>query len=299
MAAPGPYDDTIRFLVDLARPRPVRMSFKGQFMALLTFPGPLVLFALIANDGRHHPTPGITIAGLATFFGVIEMFLVGLLWLWPCLKQKRLVSVGELAIGEITEVDDSPRNPWVRYKFETPLGEKLTSYHQTYRVDLARGMKVPVFYDLQKPKKQVALCSAYYEVPLPSDGSRRGIEWIEWALTLLAVVGPAVLLVHYLGRPDLIYPAIIVGSALAIASKVTGNIHMCWWFWVTMIPVAGAHVLFLLKLPMPKWVPAPAITGIVIGDVLAIIVLLRLVAKLVGGGAAVREYFPNQKEGGS
>jgi hypothetical protein len=299
MGAPGQYDDTIRLLADIPRPRPVRLSFKGAFVALLTFPGPLVLFAVIANDERHHPTPGTTITGLAIFFGVTEILLVGLLWVWPCLKQRRLVSEGELAIGEITKVDDSPRNPWVHYKFETPLGEKLTSYHQTYRVDLAQGMKVPVFYDEQRPKKQVALCSAYYEVPLPSDGPRRGVEWLEWSLTLLAVVAPGVLLVHQLGRPDLIYPAVIIGSALGIAIKVTGNIHRRWWFWATMAPVAGAHVLFLLKFPMPKWVPAPALTGLVFGDVLAILLLLRLVAKLMGGAAAVRECFPNQQHGGS
>ena len=61
-----------------------------------------------------------------------------------------------------------------------------------------------------------------------------------------------------------------------------------------MAPVAGAHVLFLLKFPMPKWVPAPALTGLVFGDVVAILLLLRLVTKIVGGAAAVKEYFPNQ-----
>ena len=33
--ASGPYDDVMHVLVDIPRPRPVRMSFKGQFMGLL------------------------------------------------------------------------------------------------------------------------------------------------------------------------------------------------------------------------------------------------------------------------
>jgi hypothetical protein len=295
MSAQGPYESTIRLLGDIPRPRPVRLSFKGEFVGLLTFPVPLVFFAIVLNDERHHPTLAPSVTVLAIILGAIEFLLVGLLWLWPCVKQKRLVSEGELAVGEITEVVDSPRNPWVRYKFETPLGEKLTSYHQSYRVDLAAGMTVPVFYDAQKPKKQVALCSAYWEVAL-TPWSRRGVEWLEWSLTLLAVVVPGVLLVQYLGRPDLTYPAVIIGSALGIAIKETGNLHRRWWFWATMAPVAGAHVLFLLKFPMPKWVPAPALTGLVFGDVVAILLLLRLVAKIVGGAAAVKEYFPNQPQ---
>jgi hypothetical protein len=297
MSAQGPYENTIRRLGDIPRPRPVRLSFKGEFAGLLTVLGPLVLFAVEANDELHHPTPG-GITDIAIFFGPIVVLLGGLLWAWPCIKQRRLVSEGELAIGEITEVVDSPRNPWVRYKFETPLGEKVKSYHQSYRVDLAPGMKVPVFYDAQKPKRQVALCSAYWEVPL-TPWSRRGVEWLEWSLTLLAVVVPGVLLVQHLGRPDLTYPAVLIGSALGIAIKETGNLHTRWWFWATMAPVAGAHVLFLLKFPMPKWVPAPALTGLVFGDVVAILLLLRLVTKIVGGAAAVREYFPNQAQSDS
>jgi hypothetical protein len=70
------------------------VSFKGGFTALLTFPGPLLLLALFANDERHHPTPGITIARLVIFFCVIEVLLVGLLWLRPCLKHRRLISMG-------------------------------------------------------------------------------------------------------------------------------------------------------------------------------------------------------------
>jgi hypothetical protein len=125
------------------------------------------------------------------------------------------------------------------------------------------------------------------------------VEWLEWSLTLLAVVVPGVLLVQHLGRPDLTYPAVLIGSALGIAIKETGNLHTRWWFWATMAPVAGAHVLFLLKFPMPKWVPAPALTGLVFGEVVAILLLLRLVTKIVGGAAAVREYFPNQAQSGS
>src|SRR3981081_1250213 len=98
MAVVGPDDDTISLLPNIPRPRPLRMSFKGGFTALLTFPGPLVLLAVFANDERHHPTPGITISRLVIFFCVLEVMLGGLFWLRPCLKHRRLVSMGDVPL---------------------------------------------------------------------------------------------------------------------------------------------------------------------------------------------------------
>jgi hypothetical protein len=56
MAVAGPYDNTLSLLVDIPRPRPLRMTFKGGLMALLTFSGPLVLLAIFVNEARHHPS---------------------------------------------------------------------------------------------------------------------------------------------------------------------------------------------------------------------------------------------------
>jgi hypothetical protein len=296
MAVVGPYDDTIPLLADIPRPRPLRMSFKGGLTALLTFPGPLVLLAIFANDARHQPTPGITIARLVVFFGLLEVLLVGLLWLRPCLKHRRLVSEGDLAIGLVTEADHG--NGWVRYAFDTPSGERLTKLGQTYRGDLFPGMKVPVFYDPQKPKNEIGLVASFYEVQVPQDNSRPAMEALVIAVSIVAILSPLLLLLRHLGRADLRHPAILVALTLALAIHVAGRMRRHWWFWATMAVVGAAHVLLILRMHWNEnvWVPAQTLTGLALVDLLVIFVLLRLVVRLVGGKAGVKEYFPDQKQ---
>jgi hypothetical protein len=57
-------------------------------------------------------------------------------------------------------------------------------------------------------------------------------------------------------------------------------------------------VLLLLRMHWNEnvWVPAQTLTGLALVDLLVIFVLLRLVVRLVGGKAGVKEYFPDQKQ---
>jgi hypothetical protein len=55
-----------------------------------------------------------------------------------------------------------------------------------------------------------------------------------------------------------------------------------------MMLIAGAHVLFILRVPWPKWVPAGILIGFGAVDFLMIYYLLCFVAKLVGKEALVR-----------
>jgi hypothetical protein len=57
----------------------------------------------------------------------------------------------------------------IRYEFTTPAGEALSGTTTDNARQLLVGMSVPIFYDPQQPKKQVALCAAFYEVVLPGE----------------------------------------------------------------------------------------------------------------------------------
>jgi len=48
------------------------------------------------------------------------------------------------------------------------------------------------------------------------------------------------------------------------------------------VPIAGAHVLFILRVPWPEWVPAPILTLIAIVDAVLIFAILGLVERLMG-----------------
>jgi hypothetical protein len=162
----GPYDEAILLLPELQSPRSIRMSRKGKWNVLIAIGVPLLLFAVEVYDQHHRPTPGMTIEALLKLNGVIGVLLVGIFCLRPYLKHKRLISEGEIAIGRITRVD-SGRLTWVHYEFDTPSGERVTTMGTTFRIDLSPGVRVPIFYDRENPKKQVALCTSFFEVVLP------------------------------------------------------------------------------------------------------------------------------------
>jgi hypothetical protein len=165
----GPYDEKIRVLSELPRPRPLRIAYKAKVQFLTAFLPPLVLVALIANSERRHPTRGITIEGLLIVFVVLEIVLGGLVWFRPFLKDKPLISQGDLAVGRISKVLQTRGFPYVQYDFETPRGERLTKMGMVCGIDLSPGMMVPVFYNREYPKRQVALCASFYDVALPEE----------------------------------------------------------------------------------------------------------------------------------
>lgn len=293
--ASGPYDDVMRVLSDIPRPRPVRMSFKGQFMGLLAA-GLLGLVGYVAHDQpRLLAFAEWDVAGLV--FAIVLMLLVGLLWLSPCLKHRRLVSEGDMATGQVIEAyhDGS-----MRYTFETPSGERLSKLGQTFRgTDFCAGMKVPVFYNPKKPKSDVALPTSFYELAMPRDDSRPDLEALLLVASIVAISSLLILFLRHIGRSDLTgYPAMFVAFTLGFAIHAAHRMRRHWWFWATMAPIGAAHVLLILQIHWNEntWIPAQALTGLSIGDLLVIFFLLRIVARLVGGKVAVQENFPSQPE---
>jgi hypothetical protein len=111
-----------------------------------------------------------------------------------------------------------------------------------------------------------------------------------WALAVLAMVSPLIPILDYLGRPDLTFQAVCIAGALAGVVYAAGSMRRHWWFWVAMVPIAGAHVLFILRVPWPEWVPAPILTLIAIVDAVVIFTILGLVEKLLGARAGGRPF---------
>jgi hypothetical protein len=168
----GPYDDMSRILAELPRPRPVRMSRRGKMIAMM------VLIALLASLGIYaatgvvaqraageqyaspsqFPTYAVSIAFVAVF-AIVMLNVVG--------RQKRLLADGEMATGRVTKCWMARNGPNIRYEFTTPLGEHFSGSAADSSRQLSVGMNVPIFYDAQRPKKQLALCASFYEVVMP------------------------------------------------------------------------------------------------------------------------------------
>lgn len=161
----GPYDETIPILDQLPPPRAVRMTFRGKFTPVI-FPAILLLLAALTSRDYLHPTADWQKQTFISFFRFACALAIGLgLFQWRIyVRHRHLVSKGDVAIGRIVKNYGSARNgQYLRYQFNTQSGETLSKIRTSWKL-LDPGMRIPVFYDRYKPKKQVALFAAYYEV---------------------------------------------------------------------------------------------------------------------------------------
>ncbi len=167
----GPYDEMSRVLAELPRPRPVRVSRRGRTMAgvvsaiLLASLGMFAagLTARSAVAGQNAGPPQVLTFGLPI---VIVLVMVPLM-LRTLGQQKVLLAEGEMATANVTKRWMARNGPNIRYEFTTPLGEHFIRGAADGSRQLSVGMNVPIFYDPQSPKKQLALCASFYEVVLP------------------------------------------------------------------------------------------------------------------------------------
>lgn len=170
---PGPYDEISRVLAELPRPRPVRMSRRGKLIAAI------VSSALLASLGIFAASLSLTsaVAGrnaappqfLAFALPIVLILVIVPLMLRKITQQKFLVATGEIASAHVTKRWIARNGPYIRYEFAAPLGEHFSRSAADASRTLAVGMNVPIFYDQQSPKKQLALCASFYEVVLPGE----------------------------------------------------------------------------------------------------------------------------------
>jgi hypothetical protein len=176
IAAPNDdIDQKYRALAELQRPRPVRMSRVGKInvaviaIGLLVFAVALIVMAVLKPNAananfRQPPRPLVIILplGLVT---ALALFMRHSL-----LEQQRLLTLGEIAVARVTKQWTARNGNGIRYEFTTPAGDTFSRLSTDSTRLLEVGMIVPIFYDRQEPKKQVALSAAFYEVVLPGDG---------------------------------------------------------------------------------------------------------------------------------
>lgn len=84
-------------------------------------------------------------------------------------RQKRLLIDGEMCMAGVVDRIMARNGPNIRYDFTTPLGEHLSGGAVDGTRNLSIEMAVPVFYDPQNPKRQLALCASFFEIILPGN----------------------------------------------------------------------------------------------------------------------------------
>jgi hypothetical protein len=157
-------------LLRTSRPREIRMAARGKFMVVLSF---LVVLAFVTMIGVHLYAVWARTLSFATFEPKDWAITGGaaLLLLIPCGlwrsqgKECDLLENGEVVLGKVTRQWSSGRNnSSVEYTFKDFEGHEHKAVGYDYTMKLFEGMTVPVFYDRDNPKRQIASCSTFHEV---------------------------------------------------------------------------------------------------------------------------------------
>lgn len=92
--------------------------------------------------------------------------ILSLLAFWISIRDRRLVSYGEISIGKVTDVRlRRRRGRAITYEFLDISGRLITASSPDNTRSFSAGMVVPIFYDSESSgTDQIALCASFYEV---------------------------------------------------------------------------------------------------------------------------------------
>lgn len=156
-------------LLSTSRPRRIRMAKRGQLnlgVGLLA----VLVYATVLGVYLH--SVWARTLSFAPFGGKdwLMMALVAVILLIPYgmwrsqVRERDLLENGEIAMGRVTRqwLDEGASS--IEYEFKDFLGQSHKGLGHDYTKNLYKDMAVPVFYDTNNPKRQVAYCSTLHEV---------------------------------------------------------------------------------------------------------------------------------------
>lgn len=163
------------FLVWLPPPRPVRLGFRGKIMLTVVllvvfFLDAFLLWSLYglwygAHSFADFHGPQIFLACLAALIACVPFFVRR-----GIVRHKNLMENGAVAMARVTGQRNLKSNSIITYEFEDGNGKAISESGPDLTRSLCEGMTVPVFYDAENPKRQVAACASFFEIVNPSGG---------------------------------------------------------------------------------------------------------------------------------
>ena len=156
-------------LLRTALPRHVRMAKRGQLNIALA-----VITILIFATGfgvRLYSVWARTLS-FATFgkedwvvFALTALILLLPYGIWRGqVKETELLEKGEITLAKVMRQWTDEGNSHIDYEFKDFQGGEHRQVAYDYTTKLYAGMSVPVFYDRDNPKRQVAYCATLHEV---------------------------------------------------------------------------------------------------------------------------------------
>ncbi|HUJ30263.1 MAG TPA: DUF3592 domain-containing protein [Candidatus Acidoferrum sp.] len=157
-------------LLRTSRPREIRMAKRGQFSIAI---GLIVVLVFATVIGLHLYSVWARTLSFETFtrkdwltMGLAALILLIPFGMWRSQKREcDLLENGEIAMARVTRQWSSDRNSSsISYEFKDFQGQTHQAIGFDYTKNLCQGMTVPVFYDRDNPKRQIAYCSTLHEI---------------------------------------------------------------------------------------------------------------------------------------
>jgi hypothetical protein len=157
-------------LLRTSRPREIQMAKRGKLSLTVTA---LVVAIFGTVLGAHLYGEWARTLSFATFqtkdWAMVAGFVLLLLMpvgVWRSqARECDLLENGEVALGKIVrQWKDDKNNSSVEYEFSDYQGQAHKGMGFDYSGKLYEGMSVPVFYDRDNPKRQIAYCATMHEI---------------------------------------------------------------------------------------------------------------------------------------
>ncbi|MGC1107438.1 MAG: hypothetical protein WA876_12950 [Candidatus Acidiferrales bacterium] len=166
----GRYD----FLASLPLPRPVRLNRRGKRVVnlLLLFVFGMEAFLAWTLHGVWYRDPLMPQSRGPEIFLVAFMALIASLPFFMrrgMVRDLKLMQNGALAMARVTEQREFRNASAVTYEFQDGTGKIVSASANDLTRTFSTGMTIPVFYDSQNAKRNVAACASFLEVVDPSD----------------------------------------------------------------------------------------------------------------------------------
>ena len=163
-----------RPLLEMARPRPVRISRSGRTSLTIAMLGVAafdLIFAIHVWQAYRAARSFAALPRADWFWLALTVAIATFPWLtWKNVqRQKALLADGEAALARVVGHMQGGSTFTIQYEFQDSAGQTLRGLATDSSRSLYEGMTVPVFYDAQNPKRRMVLCESSCEVIPPGE----------------------------------------------------------------------------------------------------------------------------------
>lgn len=156
-------------LLKTSPPREIRMATRGRIsMAVMT-----VVFVIVATIlavhlcgdwARTHSSAAFTTKDWGMTGGIILLLLFTFSAWRSQSRECELLESGQVAMGKVLRQWENRGDSSIRYEFSDYQAQTHGGTGFDYTKTLFEGMPVPIFYDRDNPKRNVAYCATLHEI---------------------------------------------------------------------------------------------------------------------------------------